>query len=775
MLADVVQSISSNEQAVTVLRGLRDVAAGEKLRAACDLRPPTPRTVTIARPALRDQLAGRLVARLLLVVAPAGWGKTTLLRDWWLAAQDSGAAWISLGERDNDPMRFWSGVIAALATVAPGVGAAAADALAAEGAQAPGFVELLLDDLARMPAERNTLVLDDFHLIVNPQVLVRFAALVERLPPTLGVVVAARHEPELPVARLRARGDLAEIRADQLRMSPVDAHRLFSHTHGLTLPRDEVHRLWQRAEGWAAGLYLAGLSLRTREDGRDADCVSAFGGDDRYIFDYLATEVLAGQPAEIRAFLLRTAVLGRFSAPLCDAVVGSPGSQDLLDIVKRRQLFLVPLDNDGRWYRYHGLFAEMLCHELDRAEPGLAPLLRRRASAWHRQHGTLDEAIGLAISAGDLSDARDLIAAHWSEFLDERLVGTLESWMSELPRDMVARDADLCLISGALASFHGRAEDVRPWMEAARLAAPHSGQHGPASLESVSCFYQALRQCRDGDLFAAETTARQAAELELESGDDRWRARSLALLGAILFWRGQDADALLLLEQVTRSGGRSADNLADSLALSCMAAIRAGQRDYQSAERHARAVTDLAPIRQVTVVADLTRANLLADHGELATAETIALAALDRAQHQGWRLDTAATLLCLVRIQARAGRVAQARASLAGARDLIAAFPSRGLLSKALAEGERATGRQEPALPPERIGNKPSRSKRPDGLSVREAEVLELLTSGHTNLEIADKLVVSVHTVERHLQNAYRKLGVRNRADAAAYMARDCG
>ncbi len=329
----------------------------------------------------------------------------------------------------------------------------------------------------------------------------------------------------------------------------------------------------------------------------------------------------------------------------------------------------------------------MLRHELDRVEPGLAQLLRRRASAWHRQHGTVAEAIDLVIEAGDLSDASGLIAAHWSELLDEGLAETLQNWIDQLPPEVVAADGEMCVIRAALASFRGHAEDMDLWLEAAQTAVPQShSQRGPASVESVMCFYRALHQCLDGDLAAAELTARRAAELELESGNDYWRARTLALLGTILFWRGKQADAGLLLELVTRAGRRPTDNLTNSLALSCMAALRAAQGDRDCAERYARE---------------------------------------------------------------------------------IASPPACGILVNALTQAERGPGEPEPAAPPR------GRSKRSDGLSAREAEVLSLLTWGHTNLEIADQLVVSVHTVERHLQNAYRKLGVRNRADAAAYMARD--
>jgi LuxR family maltose regulon positive regulatory protein len=740
-------------------------AARRTMVVASVLRPPAAPPDTVARPALLDRLAESSTARLVLTVAPTGCGKTSLLRDWWLA-QDSGAAWLSVGEGDNDPVRFWSGVIAALGTVAPGAGAAALEALTA-GPRTPGWVEtLLVDDLAWMPG-RITLVLDDLHLITSPEVRAGFEFLVEHLPPTLSLMVAARRDPELPLARLRARGELAEIRADQLRFSLDEAERLLNQTLGLALPLEEIHALWQRTEGWAAGLYLSGLSLRGRKDGHTAGFIGAVA-DDRHIFDYLCAEVLAGLPPRTRTFLLRTAVLDRFCASLCDAVTGSAGSRDLLEEIERCQLFLVPLDNTRCWYRYHVLFAEALRHELDRVEPGLAPLLHRRASAWHRQHGTIAEAIDHAIAAGDLSDARELITGHWDEALDEGLTETVEGWLDRLPPEMVTGNAQMCLIRGLLARLHGRPEEVEPWLAAAEAAPPQNPwRYGPASAESAICFHRALHRLLDGDLAAAEAAGRRAAELELESGNVYWRARTLAALGVILFWRGQDADARLLLEQVSRPVHQQADSSASLLALSCLAAMSARQGENEAAGRYLREAADLDGRRVgVTVLGDLTQADLLADRGEPAAAETVALAALDRARRQRWRPDTAAALVSLARIYARDSRAADARVLLGEACDLIATFPDPGILADLLAEAERSAGPPEPAAVPR------GRARRPDGLTDREAEVLNLLTFGHTNVEIAAELVVSVHTVERHLANAYRKVGVRNRADASAYMAR---
>jgi LuxR family transcriptional regulator, maltose regulon positive regulatory protein len=743
---------------------LANRAANGALVPPSVLGPPTARPGMVARPGLVDRLAGSLAARLVLVVAPAGWGKTSLLREW-LAAQDSGAAWLSVREDDNDPAAFWSGVIAALGSVAPGTGAAALEALAALGGGMPGrALTLLIADLARLPGPV-TLVVDDFHRITSPRVLVGVALLAEHLAPGLSVVVSTRQEPGLPLARLRASGKLAEIRAGQLGFSEAEAEMLLNHTLGLTLPPEDVHALWQRTEGWPAGLYLAGLPLRSRTDGHQA--VGALADGDQHVFDYLAAEVLAGLPPRLRGFMLRTSVLDRFCAPLCDAVMGSADAADLLEEAGRRQLFVAPLDAARGWYRYHTMFAAALRRELDRTEPGLAPLLHRRAATWHRQYGTADSAVEHALASGDWSDARELIAAHWEQFLSDGLAETVAGWVDRLPPALAAGDARMCITAALAASLHGRPEEAERWLAAAETAPPQGRwPGGPASIESAVCSCRALQRWLDGDLAAADRASRRAAELELESGTAGWRARTQALLGAILYWRGHDADARLLLEQVTGPAHRLAGTQTRQLALSCLAAISARHGDDEAADRYAHEAADRPGPCQVSVLADLTLATLLADRGKTAEAESTALAALDQARHHRQRLDTAAALICLANICTRAGRAVDARSRLDEATNLISALPDSGILPGHLADAELLADPPSPT-PPSR-----TRARRADGLTGREAEVLDLLTGGHTNLEIAAKLVISVHTVERHLQNAYRKVGVRNRADAAAYMVR---
>jgi LuxR family maltose regulon positive regulatory protein len=725
----------------------------------------------VVRQALLDRLDEGISAKLVLLVAPAGWGKTSLLCDWYSSRESERTAWLSVDQGDNDPVRFWAHVIAAVNTVCQGIGATALEALTAPGVKtADAVLSLVINDFASIPAPV-TLVVDDYHLIANKAIQESMAFLAEHLPPALGLVLASRSDPALPLARLRARGQMAEIRADELRFSEAETTQLLNGTVGVTLPPDAVHALHHRTEGWAAGLYLAGLSLRGREDADRQ--VHAFHGDDRQIVDYLAAEVLDGLPPELRSLLLRTSILERLSGPLCDAVTGASGSQRLLEEIERSQLFLVPLDSARRWYRYHTLFAELLRHELDVSEPGLAPVLHRRASMWHREHGSVSDAISHAIAASDLTDARELIVSNWNPLVHQGLVGTVESWLDQLPPEMMVEDARMCVIRAFLARHLGHLDEVDPWLEAAAAAAPQGPfSQGPSSVESAAVMVRAGQLFMTGDLAASESASRRAAELEA-AGTARWRAVTSGTLGAVLCWRGQDAEARTILEQVVAPTRAAVSNLATLWALGCLSLIAVRSGDAESCERYLDKAAKLAAhhgLGQYWAIATvaLARAELAESRGELGEAEDAALRALHISRRGQARLEAAYALLCLARIKASAGRRDDARAYLSEARDRIGTCPDPGILAEVMAKTDRLAGQQLP-IPRPRPGSLP---RRPDGLTAREAQVLELLSAGDTNNEIAVKLVVSVHTVERHLQNAYRKVGVRNRADAAAYITR---
>ena len=394
----------------------------------------------LPRPRLSERLDRGTALKLMVISAPAGFGKTTLLTEW-LAAGPAGpaderlAAWLSLDRGDNDPASFWTYVIAALRTVAPGVGESA---LALLQAPQPPPIEtvltVLLNDLGALAGDI-VLVLDDYHVVDARDVQDGMAFLLDHLPAGLHVVIASRADPALPLARWRARGELVEIRAAGLRFTPDEAAAYLNEMMGLQLTARDVATLEGRTEGWIAALQLAALSMQGRDD--VAGFIAGFAGDDRYVVDYLAEEVLQRQPDRVQAFLLQTSILGRLSGALCDAVTGQGGGKAMLEALERGNLFLVPLDDRRRWYRYHHLFADVLQARLLDEQPGQVPDLHRRASAWYQQNGEPSVAIGHALAAEDFGRAADLVELAIPAMRRTRQEAALRGWLKALPDEVV--------------------------------------------------------------------------------------------------------------------------------------------------------------------------------------------------------------------------------------------------------------------------------------------------------------------------------------------------
>ena len=434
---------------------------------ATKLHMPASRPGQVLRPRLTARLDEGLARGLILASAPAGYGKTVLLADW---ARRVGhpVAWLSLDAGDNDPARFWRHAVAALDRARPGTGERVAGLL---GPSAPasfqGLVTALINDLA---GEEALLVLDDYHVISAQQVHESLSFLVEHRPAGIGLVLASRSDPPLSLARLRARGQLTEIRVAELRFTPAEAGELLQHAAS-ALPDASVAALAARTEGWAAGLQLAALSLRGQHDA--TAFVAAFTGSHRYVLDYLAEEVLDRQDEQLRTFLLETSVLERLSGPLCDAVTGREGSQALLEAAERAGLFLIPLDELRGWWRYHHLFADLLRARLQQEQPGRLAQLHRNAAAWCQEHGLADDAIGHAAAAGEMLWAARIIEQHFD--LAHRIRGeaaTIDRWMSVLPAEVVRSRPRLLLAQAHMAADRGHPEVVEPLLEAVDCA-PH--------------------------------------------------------------------------------------------------------------------------------------------------------------------------------------------------------------------------------------------------------------------------------------------------------------
>ncbi len=430
---------------------------------------PQPREGQVVRSRLSERLDRWRASKLVLVSAPAGFGKTTMLTEWLAAPPADGparsVAWLSLDPGDSEPAHFWTYVIAGLRTLAPTMGASALELLQSPQAlPVDSVLTTLINDLGGIDGHV-ALVLDDYHVVESREVHEAMAFLLDHLPPQLHLFIVSRSDPPLPLARLRARGELVEIRAADLRFTLSEAAAYLNGTMGLRLTGDDVATLEGRTEGWIAALQLAALSMQGRDDA--TDFIAGFAGDDRYVVDYLVEEVVQRQPPEVQDFLLRTAVLSRLSGPLCNAVAEGTGSRAMLQALDRGNLFLVPLDDQRRWYRYHHLFADVLMARLLDERPELVSELHRRASRWYADNGEPVEAISHALRGGDADRAADLVELNYGITRRERQEGLLRGWLEALPPDVVRARPVLCNALAGARLATADVNGVEDWLSAA--------------------------------------------------------------------------------------------------------------------------------------------------------------------------------------------------------------------------------------------------------------------------------------------------------------------
>ena len=530
---------------------------------ATKLHVPRSNPGLVPRPRLAELLDEGLRRGMVLACAPAGYGKTALLADW--ARRGTRAvSWLSLDTADNDPARFWRYLVAALDGAWPGIGERVGPLL---GPPAPPSFEQLVEALinevtGQLSDGEALLVLDDYHVISSEAVHASLRFLLDQRPPGLPVILASRSDPPLSLARHRARGQLAELRAAELRFTTAESAALLQEVaapSGQALSEAAVAALAARTEGWAAGLQLAGLSLRGQHD--VAGFVAAFTGSHRYVLDYLTEEVLERQSEPVRTFLLETSVLERLSGPLCDAVTGRAGNQAMLEHVEQAGLFLAPLDEVRGWWRYHHLFADLLSARLHDERPGRVSELHRTAAGWFAEHGLAEDAIRHAVAASDMTRAARLIEQHFDEvFYLRGEAATIQRWISALPDDLVRSRPRLLLAQAQMANASGRAVAAGPLLDAAELASGGaadepltSSSGGEASLLAdvaggiaiERAYLAALR----GD---AEATAGFASRAlaQLGEGEQMLGSRARILLAVALRLRGQLAEA----ERVLVSG-----------------------------------------------------------------------------------------------------------------------------------------------------------------------------------------------------------------------------
>ena len=726
---------------------------------ATKLRPPQLRPGLFGRDDLLQTLRSGRAVTLTLVCAPAGYGKTTLLAQWEAADHErTPFVWVALDERDSDPMQLWSHVIGGLNVVSTALGDRSLTALAG-GPQsiADSVVPLLVDELADAPPL--VLVLDDWHAVRNPLCDRTMTLLAERMPVQHQLVVSSRSDPAWPIARFRAHGDLTELRARDLRASAEEATALFREA-GVEIPARDVQRLTERTEGWLAGLSLALLVLRDQED--PARFVHEFSGDSRQVFDYLAGDVLAGVDPDIRDFMVRSSVLSRLSAPLCDAVLERSGSAAVLAEIDRSNLFVVSLDTTGTEYRYHHLFAAVLRRELEATAPLAVGPLHARASLWYQEQGDLEHAIEHAIFSRDAARASALVMNVAVPLLSMGRMATVNRWLDLLSWPEAVADRELAVMRALSARLCGLGRDqVERWL----TVAENGPDYGPLA-NGITTICSGVAMVSSNYLSRGIADAERSARLVLETepATSEWRYAGLVPLGQALFLAGRLDEAREPLEEARTlpGAGRRATTV---LALAYLSLIELAADDLDNAQRLAHlslataseighASTAAAGNAHIAVACVLMRGTDIrsaAEHLEHA----VALTRSDDASY--WH---AHALLHLSAARHRLGDGDGAREALASGRTELDELPDVGALGDLYHETDEAIHR--PARREGFLGEE---------LSPAERRVLARLLDGLSVTEVAQELWLSPNTVKTHRRGIYRKLGVSTREELVARAA----
>jgi LuxR family transcriptional regulator, maltose regulon positive regulatory protein len=542
---------------------------------------PPPRPHFVPRTQLFERLKQEATHPLTLISAPAGFGKTTLLASWLhVGGGQPRAAWLSLDEEDNDPVRFFYYIVAALQAVEPGIGRAPISLFGyLQMPAARDLMTLLLNEIDET-TEPVLLVLDDYHVIANPEIDSALAFLVDRAPERLRLFVATREEPRLPLPRWRSSQRITEINLEPLRFSPDEADRFLTQTMGLKLGAETVRLLGERTDGWIAGLQMAALSLQHHAQGGGAidaaEVASAFSGGHRYVIDYLAGEVLRQQPDEIRHFLHRTAILDRLCAPLCNAVTERTDSKLILARLEQANMFLLRLDDHRQWYRYHQLFADFLRTGLDASE---APALHGRASAWYEAQGLLEEAFRHALGAQDVSAAIRLFRAAMDSLCRRGEFPTALAWLEALPDSMVRSQADLAGYRAWLLYLGGRVEEAEDY---SGLAHAVENNESPAADRGMLLAFRAFLAINRGDPRRAMPVAQEALRLFGDS-ETFFRACALSLLGHAQRFCGDIGQAAQTLQQAVNLGRKLGNHLITLDALGTLAPLMLEQGQLREA------------------------------------------------------------------------------------------------------------------------------------------------------------------------------------------------
>jgi LuxR family maltose regulon positive regulatory protein len=723
------------------------------------VRVPVPRPGSITRTALVNRLRATTSVPVASFVAPAGFGKTTLLGQW--AERDKRPfAWVSIDERDDDPLVLLRHVAAAVDAVSP-IDSSLVDALRSPGRSIWTAVVPRLGSALAAVEHPFVVVLDDAHRLRAGDPADAVATLADHIPEGSMLVLAGRTTPRLPIAALRAGGRLLEIGHERLALSRREAHLLLRST-GVPLAEADVDEILRTTEGWAAGLYLAALSFRERGSSYEG---TTFAGDDRYLADYFRSEYLSRLTPEHLAFLRRTSVLDRMCGALCDAVLDRTDSALELEWIDEANLFLVPLDHRRRWYRYHHLFKDLLRRELEEYEPESVAVLNRRAADWFESHGDLEAALEAAAASGDMDRVAGLVGSLGLPLASSGRFETVESWLARLDDEaQLERHPAVAVVGAWIHALRGRADAAEKWLGAAERCA--GGGKKPNRTPSLRAEIAVVRAalCRDGVERMLSDATDAVGELP---PDSRWLPTAFLLQGAAHVLRGDDERGEHILMDAVRAAER-ADAADVRVAAIGIGALLAARRDDQAAE----------PLVQNAAGGELGGEA----EGGVSSAAALAASARLHLRRGRWNeakaeLRSAGRLLpllthalpwlaVLVRLELARAYITlrdadAAAARLAETREILRLRPGLDVLRDQTDELEREVD----GVPG--IGTDTG-----SGLTNAELRLLPLLATHLSFREIGGRLYVSRNTVKTQAISVYRKLGVSSRSEAIDRAAR---
>ena len=725
--------------------------------AEAKLSAPRARSGMVERRRLDRALDAAGGAVLTLVAAPPGYGKTTAVRSW-CASRDTAFAWVTLDRGDNDPSRFWRYVATAVDRVRQGLGAPALRRLDDPGPGIANPIDELMNGIAAYEREL-VLVLDDMQHVTDAECLELIDYGLERLPANARLIILTRIDPALKLAQLRARGDLVELRADQLAFTAEEATELLVERGGVELATGDVELLRERTEGWPAALFLAGYWLRGVDDPHAAAC--EFGGNHRFVADYLGREVIASLDDDTRAFLLRASVLGRFTAELCDGVLDRSDSGSVLAELEQANLFVTRLEHGG-WLRVHSIFAEFARFQLAALDPHAAREIHRRAARWLTARGLPVEATEHAAAAGDHEVVSGLLLRQHLQLIRTGSSRTMLRWIQTLPDDQLLEYPELAVGGATAALLVGQATLIRRRLLA--IAARAKRERPERYIPYVECVAEmAAAAAIDDGVGEAVLRGHRSVALAASDADEVFVAASAALARALYLAGDVDeawSSAMRAIEHPDAEH-RPPGHAAARATLALIAAERGWLASARTQAEKAKTIIGGVASSRSWLGANAAAAlgSVLASEGRLAEAEREFAHAERLFRDEVPTIDHAWALVLLAEVRCRRGHIETAHAALQGAHETIAALTDAGRLPSwaadiehelELVKGQAASG--ELLEPP----------------SEAELAVLRLLASDRSAREIGQELFLSANTVRSHTRSIYRKLGVHSRADAVA-------